>query len=50
MITRRAEHDYLIMDTADTPLGKGKRVSPPNSPELQVLVLDGMIDEVCQAK
>ena len=46
MITRRAEHDYLIMDTADTPLGKGKRVSPPNSPELQVLVLDGMIDEV----
>ena len=45
-MSRNSDHDYLIMDTADAPLGTGKRVSPPNSPQLQVEVLDGNIDNV----
>lgn len=45
-MSRHTEHDYLIMDTADTPLGTGRRISPPNSPQLQVEVLDGNIDNV----
>lgn len=48
MTGRQEERLYLLLDSVNTPLGKGKMEGPPDSSVIQMLVLDGGVDEVAR--